>query len=340
VSGAAALLLSAEPSLSLDLLKARLLSSVDDAEDDVTGLTGVSVSGGRLNAYNALVPPDDRAVFIVPFGAAIHAEDASEDPTEVQFTLEGDTAADWDADCTAGAGSIDRVTGLFTADGPGSCTISATGSGTPSSDIREVTIYIKQIVVAASETSMAPGESTTLTASGGTAPYTWISSNPEVLEVTSSSGSTATVTGTKAGSTTVLATDAKGFFVHSEELSVLRGKKSGHCVISTALFGSPWDRHLKTLRDFRDRYLQTNDIGRGLVRFYERHSPALAEQIERNPLLKQLLRMALIPLIAMGWFMLNTGLSWGGLGAATLLTMAAAALLTRPARRRNLARTA
>ncbi len=340
VSGAAALLLAKEPSLSLALLKARLLSSVDNADDDVTGLTGVTVSGGRLNAYNSLEPPDDRAVFIVPFGTAILAEDPSEDPTEVQFTLEGDTPVDWDADCTAGAGSIDSTTGLFTADGPGNCTISAIGSGTPSSDIREVTIFIKEIVVAASETSVAPGESTTLSASGGTAPYTWISSNPEVLEVTSASGSTATVTGTKAGSATVLATDAKGFFVRSEEVSVLRGKKSGHCAISTALLGSPWDRHLQTLRDFRDRYLQTNDIGRKLVRLYERHSPAVAEQIEQNPLLKQLLRMALIPLIAMGGFMLTTGLSWSGLGAATLLTTAAAGMLTRPARRRNLARKA
>ncbi len=336
VTGAVALLLSEEPSLSLVELKARLLSSVDNGDDDVVGLTGVTVSGGRLNAYNALVPPEDRSVYIVPFGTAIHAEDASEEPTEVQFTLVGDAVTRWEADCTAGAGSIDHVTGLFTADGAGSCTISATGSSTPSSDIREVTIFIKQIVVSASQSSVALGASITLTASGGTAPYTWISNNPEVLAVSSSSGSTVTVSGTTAGSATVLATDAKGFFVESEELSVLRGKKSGHCVISTALFGSPWDRHLQTLRAFRDRYLRTNSIGRKLVRFYERYSPALAEQIERKPPLKHAVRLMIIPFVALAWFMLHTGLSWGTFGTATLLGTAAAGVLARPLRRRAL----
>ncbi len=336
VTGAVALLLADNLSQSLDLLKARLLSSVDNADDDVVGLTGVTVSGGRLNAYNALVPPEDRAVFIVPFGAAIHAEDADDDPTEVQFTLEGDTAVDWDVDCTADAGSIDRVTGLFTADGPGSCTISATGSGTPSSDIREVTIYIKQIVVEESDQSTLPGQNITLTASGGTAPYTWISSEPDVLEVSSSAGSTATVTGLKAGSAEVRATDARGFSGVSEELSVLRGKKSGHCILTTALFGSPWDRHLETLRAFRDRYLKTNPVGRKLVRFYERHSSALADQIEGKPPLKSVVRLAILPVIALSWLMLSAGLSWGGLGALTLGSAAAAGLLVRSGRRRRL----
>ncbi len=51
VAGAAALLLSDDPSLSPSQAKARLLSSVDP----VTGLSNLTVSGGRLNAFRALI---------------------------------------------------------------------------------------------------------------------------------------------------------------------------------------------------------------------------------------------------------------------------------------------
>ncbi|NEO88647.1 MAG: hypothetical protein F6J87_31120 [Spirulina sp. SIO3F2] len=53
MAGAAALLWSAEPNLTAAQVKARLLDSVDPLPD----LAGKTVSGGRLNAYNALVPP-------------------------------------------------------------------------------------------------------------------------------------------------------------------------------------------------------------------------------------------------------------------------------------------
>jgi hypothetical protein len=51
VAGAAALLLSDDPSLSPSQVKARLLGSVDP----ITGLSNLTVSGGRLNAFRALI---------------------------------------------------------------------------------------------------------------------------------------------------------------------------------------------------------------------------------------------------------------------------------------------
>lgn len=69
------------------------------------------------------------------------------------------------------------------------------------------------------------------------------------------------------------------------------------CFIATAAYGSRLAPEVKTLRNFRDRYLVTNPSGRRLVKFYYRHSPALAEYITSHPHLRGAVRLTLTPLV-------------------------------------------
>ena len=71
----------------------------------------------------------------------------------------------------------------------------------------------------------------------------------------------------------------------------------GGCFIATAAFGSPMAGQVTILRQFRDRYLLSNDPGRKFVAWYYRHSPAAALYIADKPLAKAAVRVALYPLI-------------------------------------------
>jgi len=89
---------------------------------------------------------------------------------------------------------------------------------------------------------------------------------------------------------------------------------SGFCFIATAAYGSYLDPHVKVLRDFRDRYLLTNEPGRIFVSFYYSHSPPLADFISRHEMLRAVTRWALTPLIFMvefpktGFFAFTAGI--------------------------------
>ncbi len=71
----------------------------------------------------------------------------------------------------------------------------------------------------------------------------------------------------------------------------------GGCFIATAAFGSPLDKHVSSLRVFRDRYLVTNPAGRAFVSFYYRVSPPIAEVISRHEGLKMIVRAVLTPVV-------------------------------------------
>jgi len=77
----------------------------------------------------------------------------------------------------------------------------------------------------------------------------------------------------------------------------IRGGGSGSCFIATAAYGSYLEPHVKVLRDFRDRYLLTNSIGRAFVEFYYKTSPPVADYIARHESLRALVRWTLIPLV-------------------------------------------
>jgi len=73
----------------------------------------------------------------------------------------------------------------------------------------------------------------------------------------------------------------------------------GWCFIATAAYDTPMAREIGILRDFRDKYLLTNALGRGLVDIYYRTSPPIARLITEHPGLKPLVKTGLVPLLAM-----------------------------------------
>jgi len=73
------------------------------------------------------------------------------------------------------------------------------------------------------------------------------------------------------------------------------------CFIATAAFGSPLERSVRILREFRDRFLLTNHMGRTFVSWYYRHSPKYAGIIAKSETLKAMTRVALLPLIGIAY---------------------------------------
>ena len=72
---------------------------------------------------------------------------------------------------------------------------------------------------------------------------------------------------------------------------------SVECFIATAAYGSPLDTHVAVLRNFRDKYLLTNPIGKIFCQFYYRHSPPIADFIRQHERLKTVTRWVLEPII-------------------------------------------
>ncbi|MCM8810012.1 MAG: transporter, partial [Candidatus Omnitrophica bacterium] len=71
----------------------------------------------------------------------------------------------------------------------------------------------------------------------------------------------------------------------------------GGCFIATACFGDYNHPIVKILREFRDKFLLRNKIGRIFVRWYYTHSPKYAEIISKSPILKGIVRVSLIPFV-------------------------------------------
>ncbi len=107
-------------------------------------------------------------------------------------------------------------------------------------------------------------------------------------------------------------------------------RAAGGCFIATAAYGTPLAEEIQVLRDFRDRYLITNPVGRSFVDFYYRTSPPIAEFINDHPLLKPVVRMALVPGVAMSAVAVHTA---GGdkmaMVAAALVLVVTAGLAER-----------
>jgi len=75
------------------------------------------------------------------------------------------------------------------------------------------------------------------------------------------------------------------------------GGGGGHCFIATAAYGSPLDKDVAALREFRDKYLLNNPLGKEFVEMYYKYSPPIAELISRSRPLKEITRAALFPII-------------------------------------------
>jgi hypothetical protein len=78
------------------------------------------------------------------------------------------------------------------------------------------------------------------------------------------------------------------------------------CFIAAAAYGTPMAGQVEILRQFRDEYLLINPLGQALVDLYYRVSPPLAEFITEHPSLKAIVRVGLLPAVAMSTIVLNT----------------------------------
>jgi len=74
--------------------------------------------------------------------------------------------------------------------------------------------------------------------------------------------------------------------------------KKTPCFIATAAYESPSHPHVRILQDFREKYLMTNEFGLELVNVYYRYSPFVANFIETNKGLKVVVRVYLLPVVA------------------------------------------
>ena len=82
----------------------------------------------------------------------------------------------------------------------------------------------------------------------------------------------------------------------------------GGCFIATAAYGSLLEPHVKILRDFRDRLLTPNAIGKSFVNLYYKYSPPFANFIAKHHNLRIIVRMALLPIVGISWVALKLGI--------------------------------
>ena len=86
-----------------------------------------------------------------------------------------------------------------------------------------------------------------------------------------------------------------------------RSKIELPCFIATAAYGSPLHPYVQTLRDFRDRYLVSNKLGRKVVDLYYKYSPTAADWIAKHRALKIAVQINLKPLVVFSYAMVHLG---------------------------------
>jgi len=79
------------------------------------------------------------------------------------------------------------------------------------------------------------------------------------------------------------------------------------CFIATAVYGSPLHPYVKVLRDYRDKYLLSSNIGRKCVDLYYRYSPQIAGFISKHKSLRIIARFYLLPFVAFSFSMVHFG---------------------------------
>jgi hypothetical protein len=69
------------------------------------------------------------------------------------------------------------------------------------------------------------------------------------------------------------------------------------CFIATASYGTPFAKEIDVLREWRDKSLMTNLLGKVFVKFYYTTSPPIANVISRSEKLKKCVRTTLNPFV-------------------------------------------
>ncbi|MCL0033803.1 S8 family serine peptidase, partial [Thermodesulfovibrionales bacterium] len=312
VAGLAGLLLSHSPHLTVAQLKTLIMEGVDPL--------GLPIAtGGRINAYkslSAVAPPPT----VVITSAVLDPTNALPIPMTATFSEPVTNFTATDITVTNG-----KVTpGSFTGTGANyNFTVTPTDEGLVSVDIA-ATVAID---TAGDSNIAAPTFSITfdsiapsVTINPVTTPTTIAT---QTLTGTMEAGATVTlssataafgdITTPTATAWSVVTTLAEGLNVITATATDAAGNKrtatayiifvplivapENGCFIATAAFGTPLAEEIDILREFRDEYLLTNELGQKFVALYARHSPALAEFIAEREWAKEVVRVALWPLV-------------------------------------------
>ena len=90
--------------------------------------------------------------------------------------------------------------------------------------------------------------------------------------------------------------------------------KKSPCFIATAAYGSPLHPYVRVLRDFRDKFLMSNKLGREFVELYYKYSPFVANFIAKNKVLKLIVHVNLLSLVIFSYSMVHFGpIATGGI---------------------------
>jgi parallel beta-helix repeat protein len=108
----------------------------------------------------------------------------------------------------------------------------------------------------------------------------------------------------------------------------------GGCFIATAAYDTPMAGEVEVLREFRDEYLLTNPLGQAFVDFYYKTSPPIAEFITEHPSLKPIVKVGLLPAVAVSNVAVKTTAA-EKVALAGLLVLVSAALAVWATRRRG-----
>ena len=85
------------------------------------------------------------------------------------------------------------------------------------------------------------------------------------------------------------------------------GGGSGGCFIATAVYGSSMSPNVRILREFRDRFLIENKMGKSFANLYYKYSPPMADFIIKHDNLRMIVRISLFPLVGISWVSLKLG---------------------------------
>jgi YVTN family beta-propeller protein len=94
---------------------------------------------------------------------------------------------------------------------------------------------------------------------------------------------------------------------YSNETYATTGNASSGCFIATAAYGSIMEPHVQILRDFRDRFLSTNALGKKFLNLYYSYSPPIAHYIAQHDAIRFVVRWCLLPLVGVSWLVLFIG---------------------------------
>ena len=205
VAGAAGILLSTLPNLSINELRSALLDNVDL----LPGLNGLTVTGGRLNLFNALNSISAN-IIVTPL-----TQHLAVNGNVSFFASGGSLPYTWRVSNPAVA-QIDSASGLLVGLQAGITQViveDANGFAARTNDIS-----VDQLTISPMNAVFDIGQSIQFTPSGGVPPYSWISTNTNAIQVDSRTG---LATGVASGQGLIILQDSNGLTLQSELIEVI-----------------------------------------------------------------------------------------------------------------------